>query len=123
MEEQKEKMVIVVTHGGENPEKASIAFVMANAALAMEAEVTVVLQSNGVLIAKKGCYEHIFASGFDPLKKLVDTFAELGGKILVCVPCLEERHITTDMIIDAAQTAKAGKVINECLEAKAVLSY
>ena len=74
-----EKIVVFVTHGSENPEKASIAFVMANAALAMDSEVTVILQSNGVLIAKKGCYEHMFAAGFDPLKKLVDTFIELGS--------------------------------------------
>ena len=122
-EHKKDKIVIFVTHGSENPEKSSIAFVMANAAVAMESEVTVVLQSNGVLIAKKGCYEHIFAAGFDSLKKLVDTFVELGGKIIVCMPCLEERQITKEMLIDEAKPAKAGRVINECLEAKAVLNY
>lgn len=34
-----------------------------------------------VLIAKESCYEHVFAAAPDPLKKLVDTFVEQGGKI------------------------------------------
>ena len=122
-EEKAEKIVIVATHGGEDPERASLPFVMGNAALALEAEVTVVLQSTAVTLAKKGCYEHVFAAGLPPLKELVDTFVELGGRILVCMPCIEERKITTDMLVEQAETTKAGKVVLALLEADATLSY
>ncbi|OGL45828.1 MAG: multidrug transporter [Candidatus Schekmanbacteria bacterium RBG_13_48_7] len=122
-ENTNEKIVIFVTHAGEDPERASIPFVMGNAALAMDVDVTIILQGTGVLVAKKGCYDHVFAAGLDPLKKLVDTFIEFGGKILVCIPCLEERKITKDLLVETAQPVKAGRVIQEVLEAKAVLNY
>ena len=124
MEEKKsEKIVIFATHGGEDPERASLPFVIGNAALAMEAKVIMVLQATGVTLATIGYYEHIFAPSLDPLKKLVDSFVEFGGTILVCTPCLEQRKITPDMLIKGAQTVKAGRVVQEMLGANAVLSY
>jgi predicted peroxiredoxin len=89
----------------------------------MDVSATIVLQGTGVLLAKKGCYEHVFCAGFDPLKKLVDTYLEFGGKIFVCIPCIQERKITPDMLIDKAEPVKAGRVVQEALEATAVLNY
>jgi predicted peroxiredoxin len=124
MEESKpEKIVIFATHGPEDPERATIPFVFANAAIAMDVEVTVVLQGTAVLLAKKGCYEYIICAGYDPIQKLVDTFLELGGKLFVCVPCIQERSITSDMLVEKAELAKSGRAIQEVLEAKAVLNY
>jgi len=123
IEEKAEKIVIVATHGPEDPERASLPFVMANAALAMDAQATVVLQSTAVILATKGCYEHVFAAGLPPLKELVDTFLEVGGRLMVCIPCIQERKITTDMLVDKAETTKAGKVVLELLEANATISY
>lgn len=124
MEESKsEKVVVFATHGPEDPERASLPFVCANAALAMDVQVTVILQGTGVLLAKKGCYEHVFCAGFDPLKKLVDAFLEFGGKIFVCIPCIEERNISSDMLIEKAELVKAGRVVQEAIEANAVLNY
>jgi predicted peroxiredoxin len=123
VESKPEKLVIFATHGTEDPERASLPFVCANAALAMDVQATVILQGTGVLLAKKGCYEHIFCAGFDPLKKLVDTFFEFGGKILVCLPCIQERQITPEMLIAKAEPVKAGRVVQEVLEATGVLNY
>ncbi len=122
-EGKKEKIVVFATHGSEDPERATLPFVAANAALAMEVEVSVVLQATGVTLAKKGCYEHVFAAGLEPLKKLVDSFLEFGGKLLVCIPCIEERKITPDMLVEKAQPVKSGRVVKEVLEANAVLNY
>jgi predicted peroxiredoxin len=122
-EENSEKIVIFATHGGEDAERATIPFVVGNAALAMDVPVTVILQAAGVTLMKKGCYEHIFAAGFDPLKKLVDSFLELGGKILVCIPCIESRKITPDMLLEGAELGKAARVVQEVLEANAVINY
>jgi len=96
---------------------------MGNAALVMDAEATVVLQGTGVILAKKGSYEHVFAAGLPSLKDLVRDFLDQGGKIWVCVPCIKERQITVDMLLDEAETTAAGKVIAEVLAADAVLNY
>ena len=121
--ETNEKIVIISTTGGENPEKATIPFVMATAAQATDVVVSVILQSNSVVLAKKGEAENVAASGFMPLKQLIDTYIEMGGKLLLCSPCLKERNITKDDLIDGCEIIAAGTVISEVLSAKAVLTY
>ncbi len=44
--------------------------------------------------------EHVHSAGFGPLKELVDSFLELGGRLLVCVPCIQERKIDVKDLID-----------------------
>ncbi len=122
-EEKTEKIVIFATHGPDDPEKASLPFICGNAALAMDVAVTVILQGTGVLLSKKGCYEHVFCAGFDPLKDLIHSFVEFGGIILVCQPCIEERQITKDMLVEHATPVKAGRVVQEVLEATNVVNY
>jgi len=118
-----QKMVIVATHGMDQPELATISLVVGNAALAMDTKVVLVLQSSGVTIATKGIYEHIAAPGFDPLAKLLGSFLEFGGKILVCIPCLGPRQITPENLVSGAEPVKAARVVTEMLDADAVVSY
>lgn len=122
-EKKPDKVVIFATHGGEDPERATLPFVIGNAALAMDAKVFVCLQASGVTLATKGFYEHIFAPGFDSLKTLVDSFIEFGGTLLVCAPFIEQRQIKPDMLIEGAQPVTAGRAVEEMLDATAVLSY
>jgi len=122
-EEKTEKLVIFGTHGPEDPERASLPFVIANAALVMEVKVTVMLQGTASILAKKGCYEHVFAAGLPPLKELVDSFIDQGGTLLVCTPCIQERKITPDMLVKMAKPVKAGRAVMEVLEATNVLTY
>ncbi len=118
-----EKLIVVSTTGSEDPEKATLAYVMANAALAMDAEVIVCLQASGVYTVTKGVYEHIKTPGHDSIKKHVETFLSNGGKIFLCIPCCEERNITKEMVVDGCEFTKAGKAIKEILEANSVLNY
>jgi len=121
---QNEKIVIIVTAGPENQEKATLPFVMATAAQTMDVDVTIILQAAAVLLAKKGgCGENVHAPGLMPLKKLMDTFMELGGKLLLCTPCIKERGILENQLIEGSQLIAAGTVISEILEAKTVLTY
>lgn len=122
-ETKSEKIVIFATHGPDDPERATLPFVMGNGALAMDVEAVVILQGSGVVLAKKGCYEHVFAAGLPVLKELVDTFVQLGGKVLVCTPCIKERRITEDMLIESAEPIAAGRAVIEVLEANGVINY
>ena len=122
-EDSREKIVIFGTHGPEDPERASLPFVIASAALVMDVEAVVFLQGTAVLLAKEGCYEHVFAAGLPPLKDLMDSFIEQGGTILVCTPCIQERQITEDMLLEQATPVKAGRAVMEILEASKVMTY
>lgn len=116
-------VVIIATHGVEDPERATIPFALGNASFAMDEKATVILQAEGVFLAKKGYADGIHAGGFEPLRKLLDSFLDLGGQILVCAPCLKERNIGEADLIGQAKVVAGGTIINECCNAKAVLSY
>lgn len=122
-EAQTEKMVIIATHGPEDPERASLPFVVGNGALAMDVKVTLALQGNAVTLAMNGMNEHVFAAGLAPLKELMDNFVKQGGVLLVCTPCIKERRIGPEMLLEGAKPIAAARLVQECLEAKATLNY
>src|SRR5512136_988690 len=68
------KLVVIATHAFEDPERATIPFVMANAALASETDVTVILQTTGVLLAIKDRARHLRAESFPGLQELMSNF-------------------------------------------------
>lgn len=119
----KGKLVIISTHADDDPERATIPFVMANAAIASEAEACVILQSTAVMLAMKGYTKHVFASAFPQLDELMKTFLEQGGKLLVCSPCLKARGLQEDELIAGARIIAAGTVIAETLSSDATLCY
>ena len=125
MTEKQEKIMYICTTAGENPEKAAMPFVMANAALAMDIQATICLQGNGVYLAQKGYAEHMpKPGGFAPIKELVDMFIELGGKLLVCVPCIKDRNIDEkEDLVEGSQMTAAGALNLEAIEADAVMVY
>jgi uncharacterized protein involved in oxidation of intracellular sulfur len=124
MSEKEEKILYLSTHGDENIDKASIPFVLANGALSMDVNATIILQANAVVIAKKGFVDTLpAAGGFPPMQKLLSDFTELGGTLQVCGPCIKERGITPDDLIDGATVTAAGQVNIAAIEADAVFVY
>ena len=124
MAEKNGKLILMCTHGPENPELATIPFVMATAAQASDVDVVVGFQANGVMLVRKGCAEHVFAAGFPPLKELLDIYMENGGKLLVCGPCVKSRQIIPEEeFIPGATVVNAATFVKECTEATNVLVY
>ncbi len=123
METQKEKIVIIDTIGQENPEKATLPFVLATAAQASDVEVVIFLQSSAVVLAKKGEAEKIQAPGFLPLHELINSYIEMGGTLKLCSPCLKERSIAKEDLIEGCEIIAAGTIVTESLSAKSVITY
>ena len=124
MPEIQEKILYVCTCDEDQSEKAYMPFVLANAALAMDIHATIVLQGDGVKLAQKG-----FAGtmppggGFPPLKGLLASFFEQGGKLWVCSPCIKERDIPESDLIEASSVTAAGSVNLEALASDAVFVF
>ena len=121
--ETTDKIVVISTTGPEFQEKATLPFVVATAAQTVDTHVVIILQASAVLLAKKGMAQNVNAPGLMPLKQLLDTFIELGGELLICNPCIKERHISEDELVTGARPIAAGTVVTEVLSAKAVLTY
>ncbi len=121
-QEQHEKLVIMATHGPDDPEQATIPFVMACAALASDVEVVLGLQADGVCLVHQGEAETVQAPGFPPLAKLMADYKELGGTLLVCGPCVKSRDIA-DALVPAAEVVAAGRFVAEVMSATSTLTY
>ncbi|NTV67502.1 MAG: sulfur reduction protein DsrE [Chlorobaculum sp.] len=116
-------LLIISTVGPENPEKATLPFVLATASQALDAEVTMFLQSSAVVLAKQGEAAKVQAEGFQPLAEMLDTFLESGGKLYLCSPCLAQRQIAKADLIEGAQIGAAGTLVSSVLEAGKVVTY
>ena len=124
MTEKKEKLILMCTHGPEDPERATIPFVMATAAQASDVEVVLGFQANGVMLIMDNVASHVFASGFPSLKELLDIYLENDGKLLVCGPCVKSRQIDPEKdFIEGATVVNAATFVKECAEATNVLVY
>ena len=114
----------ICTCGAENPEKAHIPFVLANAALAMDIKATIALQGNGVYLGIKGYVEHMLpGGGFPPIAELMDNFFELGGEIMICEPCIKERNIDESDLIEGGKITAAVALNLAAIDADALFVY
>jgi predicted peroxiredoxin len=85
MSEQK-KLVVVVTNGLDN-ERSSVAWSVANGGVASNMQVTMFLVASGVDWVRKGAADHARLNPLDPpVKDMIKTVMDNGGKILVCPP-------------------------------------
>ncbi len=123
MTQNANKLVIIATHAEENPDKATLPFVLGSAALAMNMEVSIILQSTGVYLALSGYADHVHASGFPPLLQLQEVFFEEGGKLMVCSPCMQARNIAPKDLIPKAAVIAGATLVAEIAAAINVVNY
>jgi len=103
---------ITITHCRTDGDKATLGFVVANAAQGSEKETMVFLSTDGVWCAVKGEADKIDEGApFAPLKDLVDKFVQAGGKIYVCTPCMKKRGISEEQLIEGATPAGGAALI------------
>jgi len=70
-----------------------------------------------------GIYEHVCAACLPQLKDLLASFLAQVGKLLVCTPCVQQRHIEQAMLIDGAELIAGARVILDATSSSAVLNY
>jgi predicted peroxiredoxin len=117
------KLLVNLASGKDNIDKASVAFVVANAGIAAGQEVAVFFTVEGVRLAEKGFADDITAQGFKPLKELLDTFISGGGQIWVCPPCANVRGVTEDKLIAGAVLAGGAKLVEFLSQGAGSVSY
>ena len=118
-----EKLVIMVTHGPDEPEMATVPFAMAGAAVASDEEVVMGFQGEGCLLVQKGVAETVKVPEFTPISELLPTIQEMGGKILVCSPCLKKRGLHQEDLVEGAEIVAAARFVAEVTSATNSLVY
>ncbi|NJN95436.1 MAG: sulfur reduction protein DsrE [Anaerolineales bacterium] len=118
------KFCVSIANCHQDPDKATVGFVVANAAIGSEKETMVFLSTDGVWAAVKGEAEKIsIGEPFAPLKDLMDKFVKAGGRILVCTPCTKLRGIKEDQLMEGASLAGGAALVEFLSDGAGCVSY
>ena len=105
------KFCVNLTRSLDDPDRATVGFVVANAALGSDKDTLVFLSTEGVRLAELGCAEQIREEGFAPLQELMSTFIEAGGHVFVCSPCFKKRGLSEDRLVPRMTIVGGAKLV------------
>lgn len=117
------RLIVNCTHGQEDAERATLAFVVGNVAASADQEVVVLLTIDGVWNATKGYADSICKEGFQPLKEVMESFVSNGGQIWACGACAKPRGITDSDLIPGAKIVSAANAVEYLASGAASLSF
>lgn len=117
------KLVVVVTNGSDD-ERSSVAWSVANGAIGSDMQVTMFLVSSGVDWVRKGAADRARPNPLDPpVKDMIQTVIDNGGKILVCPPCASVRGYEKDDLIDGVTLAGSVAMLDVVQQGAATLTF
>lgn len=119
----KKSFIVIGTHGEEDIEKATMTFACAGASAALGIKTKVFLTGNAVKLAQRGYAEKLpSVKGMASIKDLMTAFVDSGGKLMVCIPCLESRGIDKGTFIEGTEFVNLMDFATETLDADRVLT-
>ena len=117
------KITYIVTKADDDPELATIPFILANTCMAMDVVPVVILQSNGVMLGVKGHADKVHFKEGVSLKQLIENYIAAGNQLLLCSPCVEKRKLSEKDFIEGGIIVGAARVNEEALTSVNVLTY
>ncbi len=117
------RFVVNCTVAKDNRDKATVAFVLANAALASGKETVVFLSIEGVRLSQQGYADDIREEGFAPVKDLMASFAEGGGRMFVCSPCFKKRSLSDAALVKGATIVGGATLVEFMADGAPSLSF
>jgi predicted peroxiredoxin len=117
------KILINNTHGQEDPERATLPFIIGNVAATADQEAVVFLTIEGVWLATKGYADDIRKEGFPPLKEIIQSFVANGGQIWACGACTNPRGITQTDLIEGAKIVTAANLVEYLASGASTVSF
>ena len=100
-------VVVNLATGLEDPERVTIAFLVAGAALDHGKSVAMFLTKEAVRLATPGVAVGVACEGCPPLANIFEQFAEKGGELLACPFCVSSRGIDGGNLVANARVAGA----------------
>lgn len=120
---EKKKMVILITTGL-NDEKSSVAWSIANGAIASGFDLTIFLAGSGVDWVRKGAADNVHLNPLDPtMKEMIDNVRGNGCQILVCPPCAKVRGYEAEDLIEGTTLAGSVSMHELIAQGAATLSF
>jgi predicted peroxiredoxin len=99
------RAVISLTTGLEDPEKVTVAFLVALGAAEGKRPTLMFLTKEAVRLALSGVATGIACAGCPPLPELLDRYERAGGRYMVCPICFEAKQLPKDDLVSNAEIA------------------
>jgi len=114
------KVLVVVTHATDDPDRCNGAMAVAASLLNEGADLALFLIFEGVLLAKKGVAETIHGRNFAPVAELFPGILEAEIPIYACGACVKTYGISPEEMIPGVTVAHAPTLAAEILERETV---
>ena len=119
----KQKVIVHLTHYTDNLHAAKMAVHLALAMQSMGAQVTMLLDLEGVRLASTREPAELVWGGGDPISKELAAFVKAGGQMLVCPHCAEIAGIASGALRPGARIGKDDELAKAILAADKILDY
>ena len=99
------KAVVSLTTGLEDPEKVTVAFLVAVGAAESGRPTLIFLAKEAVRLALEGVAVGVACEGCPPLGDLARRYVDAGGRYFVCPICFNAKKLDKDALIKSAELA------------------
>jgi predicted peroxiredoxin len=96
------KAVISLTTGLEDPEKVTVAFLVAVAAAEQQRPTLMFLTKEAVRLSLEGVAQGVACEGCPSLPDLAKRYQAADGRYLTCPICFNARHLSEDALVENA---------------------
>ena len=117
------KVLINLATGLEDPERVTVAFLVATAALTQDKEVVIWATKDAVRLGLPGGATGVACTGCPPLERLFEQFAEGGGELWLCPVCLSARGLDEAEMVSNTKVAGATPMWEWAGTSTTVFSY
>lgn len=97
------KAVVSLATGLEDPEKVTVAFLVAVGAAETGRPTLMFLTKEAVRLATEGTAVGVACAGCPPLADLVDRFRAAGGRTYVCPICFDAKKLDAGRLVEGAE--------------------
>ncbi|HET7044166.1 MAG TPA: DsrE family protein [Gaiellaceae bacterium] len=117
------KALVNLATGLEDPERVTVAFLVATAALDQGKEVVIWTTKDAVRLGIPGVAAGEACDGCPPLERLFEQFAEGGGQLWLCPICVSARGLADEEKVANAKIAGATPLWEWAGDDTTVFSY
>jgi uncharacterized protein len=117
------RVIVSCTHGEEDPDRVTVSYLTAGAALDTGKEVVMWLSAEGVRLGLAGYADRIRTDAEPTVSTIHAQFTEKGGRFYVCPICFKDRALDDSELVANAELKGASPLMEFAGEGATTFCY